>query len=87
MNGKVVLAGYLNDMGNYVVIQYENGTFARLMHLQKSTKHLQGRTILANQPIGYVGNTGKSTGSHLHADFWNRNLELINVETFAKGIK
>ena len=87
MNGKVVLAGYLNDMGNYVVIQYENGTFARLMHLQKSTKHLQGRTILANQPISYVGNTGKSTGSHLHADFWNRNLELINVETFAKGIK
>lgn len=87
MNGQVVNAGYLRDTGNYVIIQYENGTYARFMHLKKSTKHLNGRTILANQPISYVGNTGFSTGSHLHVDFWNRNLELINVETFAKGIK
>ena len=85
--GKVVLAGYLNDTGNYVIVQYENGNYARFMHLQNSTKHLQGKTLLPNQKFANVGNTGFSTGSHLHADFWNKNLELINVETFAKGIK
>lgn len=87
MAGTAVLAGYLPDAGNYVIIQYENGTYARFMHLKDSTKSLQGKQILPNQQFAYVGSTGYSTGAHLHADFWNKNLELINVETFAKGIK
>ena len=87
MAGTAVLAGYLKDTGNYVVIQYENGTYARFMHLKNNVEHLKGKTILPNEVFAKVGNTGYSTGSHLHADFWNRNLELINVETFAKGIK
>ena len=87
MTGTVVMAGYLNDAGNYVIIKYENGTYARFMHLKDNVSHLQGKTIAPNQAFANVGNTGFSTGSHLHADFWNKNMELINVETFAKGIK
>lgn len=87
MQGKVVDSGYEKTMGNYVIIQYENGTFARFLHLKYSTTNMKGQTILPNQGIGFVGNTGHSTGAHLHVDFWNKNYELINVETFAKGIK
>lgn len=87
MAGVAVMAGYLKDTGNYVIIKYENGTFARFMHLKDNTSHLQGKTILPNQVFANVGSTGYSTGAHLHADFWNKNMELINVETFAKGIK
>lgn len=83
---QVVAAGYQEQMGNYVILKYSNGTYARFMHLDNSTAHLQGRMLAPNQRISYVGNTGYSTGSHLHVDFWNKNLELINVETFAKGI-
>ena len=87
MAGKVVASGYEQAMGNYVVIQYANGNYARFMHMKNNTASLQGKELLPNQQFAYVGNTGKSTGSHLHVDFWNRNMELINVETFEKGIK
>ena len=87
MTGQVVAAGYENAMGNYVIIQYENGSYARFMHMKNNTASLRGKHLLPNQQFAYVGNTGYSTGSHLHVDFWNRNMELINVETFAKGIK
>lgn len=87
MQGTVVSAGRLNDFGNYVVIKYANGTYARMGHLKNYTGNLQGKSLAPNQTIGYVGNTGNSTGSHLHVDFWNKNLELINAETFAKGIR
>ena len=87
MTGQIVAAGYENAMGNYVIIQYENGSYARFMHMKNNTTSLRGKHLLPNQQFAYVGNTGYSTGSHLHVDFWNRNMELINVETFAKGIK
>lgn len=87
MAGKVVASGYEEAMGNYAVIQYANGSYARFMHMKNNTASLQGKELLPNQQFAYVGNTGKSTGSHLHVDFWNRNMELINVETFEKGIK
>ena len=48
MAGTAVLAGYLKDTGNYVVIQYENGTYARFMHLKNNVEHLKGKTILNN---------------------------------------
>lgn len=83
---QVVAAGYQEQMGNYVILKYANGTYARFLHLKNGTSYLQGRQIAPNQRIAYVGNTGHSTGSHLHVDFWNKNMELINVETFAKGI-
>lgn len=87
MTGQVVAAGYENAMGNYVIIQYENGSYARFMHMKNNTVYLRGKQLLPNQHFAYVGNTGYSTGAHLHVDFWNRNMELINVETFAKGIR
>jgi murein DD-endopeptidase MepM/ murein hydrolase activator NlpD len=88
MSGQVVASGFQDSMGNFVVVKYNNGTYARYMHLKNSTSHLQNKTLLANQQFGYVGSTGSGvTGPHLHVDFWNKNMELINVETFSKGIR
>lgn len=85
--GKVVAAGYEDSMGNYAIVQYPNG-YARYMHLQNNVGNLNGTQLLPNQSFAKVGKTGKGvTGSHLHVDFWNKNMELVNVETFAKGIK
>lgn len=84
--GKIVAAGYANSMGNYLIVQYANG-YARYMHLENNVSYLNGKQLLPNQAFAQVGRTGKGvTGSHLHVDFWNKNMELINVETFAKGI-
>lgn len=54
-----------NGYGNYVVVRHTNGTETVYGHL---SKHLvkQDQIVAAGQPIGLGGNTGRSTGSHLH---------------------
>ncbi len=51
--------------GNYVVIDHSNGTQTLYAH-NDSNEVWQGQSVVAGQIIGYVGNTGRSTGPHLH---------------------
>ncbi|NLG18887.1 MAG: M23 family metallopeptidase [Fibrobacter sp.] len=64
--GRVIFAGNRSRWGNVVIVDHgENGYQTIYAHLQKiSTK--KGHTLSAGQVIGYLGNTGKSTGPHLH---------------------
>ena len=66
---------------------HDNGTYMRLGHLSTSTTYLQKRIIPAGMVLGYAGSTGFSTGVHVHADFWNKDRQLISVEQFARGIR
>lgn len=56
---------YNGGYGNYVVLAHDNGTQTLYGHLSKS-KVSVGDRVSQNQIIGLEGNTGKSTGSHLH---------------------
>ena len=51
--------------GNYVVIRHPNGLETIYAHM---SKHLvsENEEVRAGDPIGLGGNTGRSTGSHLH---------------------
>jgi murein DD-endopeptidase MepM/ murein hydrolase activator NlpD len=51
--------------GNYVVITHSNGSQTLYAHMTRTTVSA-GQYVSAGQIIGYVGSTGKSTGSHLH---------------------
>ena len=53
------------DMGNYVVIDHLKGITTGYAHLLKSAVNV-GKRIKRGDVIGYVGNSGRSTGSHLH---------------------
>lgn len=56
-------------MGNYVIIEHEDGFRTRYMHMTKgSVKVRTGQKIKAGDIIGYIGNTGNSSGRHLHFD-------------------
>lgn len=57
--------------GHYVVLR-NLGTNTRFvyMHLQSPSPHREGARVGAGQPIGRVGNTGRSFGCHLHFEFW-----------------
>jgi len=69
-NGKVVWAGDKgDDYGNSVVIRYSNGAETRFGHL-KSFNVKTGQEIKAGQLIGKQGNTGSSTASHLHFEYY-----------------
>lgn len=65
-DGKVRIVNYeAKGYGNYVVVRHNNGLETIYGHL---SKHLckVGDIVRAGQPIGLGGNTGRSTGSHLH---------------------
>lgn len=66
--GTVIIAknsGYNGGYGDYVVIQHSNGTQTVYGHMSNVTVSA-GQTLVQGQLIGYSGNTGKSTGPHLH---------------------
>lgn len=65
-SGKVRVVAYeAKGYGNYVVIRHPNGLETYYGHM---SKHLvrNNQTVRAGQAIGLGGNTGRSTGSHLH---------------------
>ncbi len=66
--GDVIIArqgGYNGGYGSYVVIAHPNGTQTLYGHLQ-SVSVSAGWHVLQGQVIGAQGNTGRSTGTHLH---------------------
>ncbi|MBQ3021501.1 MAG: peptidoglycan DD-metalloendopeptidase family protein [Bacilli bacterium] len=67
-NGVVVEAGYHYSMGNYVYIAHGNNYYTIYMHMAKDIVSV-GQTVSRGQQIGTMGNTGRSTGTHLHLGF------------------
>ena len=64
-NGTVIKAGWCGNGGNCVRIRHNSSYTTGYGHLSKfATK--TGRRVRQGQIIGYVVNTGMSTGSHLH---------------------
>lgn len=64
-DGKVLEKGYAKGNGNYVVIGHGQDFKTRYFHMQKSLVE-KGDQVKRGQVIGFVGNTGRSTGPHLH---------------------
>lgn len=71
--GTVILSkigGYNGGYGNYVVIQHPNGTQTLYGHLSAVYVN-QGQTVEQGATIGAVGNSGRSSGPHLHFEIRN----------------
>lgn len=67
-SGNVIVAkqgGWNGGYGSYVVISHPNGTQTVYGHLSAVAVSV-GQHVSAGQRIGALGNTGKSTGPHLH---------------------
>lgn len=59
--------GTYKSYGEYIVINHHDGTMTLYAHmLEGSRKVFNGDKVSQGQVIGTVGNTGKSTGTHLH---------------------
>lgn len=63
--GTVIIAGWSDSAGNWVVIDHGNGIVTKYMH-HSALAVSAGQTVVKGQQIGYVGNTGDSFGAHLH---------------------
>jgi murein DD-endopeptidase MepM/ murein hydrolase activator NlpD len=63
--GVVVYSGDHPQYGNMVEVDHGNGLVTRYAHASKLTAKI-GDVVLRGQKIAEVGNTGRSTGAHLH---------------------
>ena len=64
-DGQVVTAEFAHDFGWYIIIRHKHCYYTRYAHLQ-SFRATSGQRVQQNEVIGYIGNTGISTGPHLH---------------------
>lgn len=64
-DGVVLIAGWSDSAGNWIVIDHGNGFVGKYMH-HSGLLVSAGQTVTKGQPIGLVGNTGNSFGAHLH---------------------
>lgn len=63
--GTVIVAGYNSSAGNWIVIDHGNGLVTKYMHHSKIFV-VKGQEVEKGQQIGLTGNTGRSSGVHLH---------------------
>jgi murein DD-endopeptidase MepM/ murein hydrolase activator NlpD len=75
-DGKIESASYVGDYGNLIVMQHGFGLMTRYGHLSGFAVK-PGDTVKRGQVIGYVGATGRATGSHLHYEIL-ANGQLLN---------
>jgi len=64
-SGRIILASWYGGYGNAVIIDHGDGLATLYAH-QSSLAVSYGDRVSAGEVIGYVGNTGLSTGAHLH---------------------
>ncbi|MDM7458419.1 MAG: peptidoglycan DD-metalloendopeptidase family protein, partial [Paracoccus sp. (in: a-proteobacteria)] len=64
-DGVVTFAGRMGAYGNLIKIRHELGTETRYAHLNRIGVRV-GQRVSQGERIGDMGNTGRSTGPHLH---------------------
>ncbi len=82
-DGKVIKASRGTGYGNMVIIDHGFGYKTKYAHMSKYNTR-KGRYVKRGDIIGYVGNTGLSSGPHLHYEV-HKNDKPINPINFYHG--
>ena len=81
-DGVVQIAGFNTDgYGNKVVINHGFGYQTLYGHMAR-VKAKAGQSVKRGEVIGYIGNTGKSTGPHCHYEVIKRGIKVDPVYYF-----
>lgn len=78
--GRVKFAGYMGGYGKIIIITHEDGYETRYAHLNNFSVK-QGDRVASGQLIAQSGNTGRSTGPHLHFEI-RRNGRALDPMRF-----
>lgn len=86
--GTVEKVGYEeNGYGHYILVRCDNEHSYLYAHCSSVVK-IQGETVTAGEIIAYVGSTGRSTGDHVHIEWFENGstvdpLTVLPAETYA----
>ena len=83
--GVVVMSKKLDIRGTTIIIDHGIGIFTGYWHLQESAVSV-GQKLARGDLIGYVGNTGLSTGPHLHWEVWVNGNQVNPLEWMKQDI-
>ena len=78
-SGTVLVSGWNDSYGNQVLLDNGAGLSTRYAHMTQ-TAVTAGEAVTAGQVIGYVGNTGDSTGNHLHFEVMQNGVRMNPLE-------
>ena len=79
--GKVLETGFDEIYGNFVLIEHSDGFYTKYCHLSKIDV-MENDFVNVEEKIGEAGNTGRSTGSHLHFEVIIEGTNIDPMECF-----
>ena len=82
--GVVSFSGTMPEYGNVVDVDHDNGLTSRYAHLSKRIAKV-GDVVMKGQLLGLVGNTGRTTGPHLHFEVREKGIALNPNKFLAIG--
>ena len=80
-SGTVLVSGWNDSYGNQVLLDNGAGLSTRYAHMTQ-TAVTAGEAVTAGQVIGYVGNTGDSTGFNLHFEVMQNGVRVNPIVSF-----
>lgn len=82
--GKIIGAGYNKDYGLMVEIDHGNGIITKYGHMSKKFV-AKGQFVKRGEMLGHQGNSGRSSGSHLHYEVIYNNKALNPTKFLEAG--
>ena len=85
-SGQVIASGPAGNLGNAVVLAHDDNRRTRYGHMS-SVAVAANTWVEQGDVIGYVGSTGRSTGPHLHFEFWVKRDGLWLAEDISDRLR
>jgi murein DD-endopeptidase MepM/ murein hydrolase activator NlpD len=74
-DGQVVFANWTYDLGNLIIIYHGDNIFSYYGHNERLLAH-DKMFVKKSEPIALLGNSGRSSGPHLHFEVWKDGVAI-----------
>lgn len=85
--GVVKTSGYSATAGNWMVVEQDDGTTAKYMHMQNFPFYMEGDRVERGAEIGKIGSTGRSSGPHLHLGVYYQGKPIEPLKYMEEGLR